>query len=223
MSDDVKNIEDLSKKGEWVTVQLKVIKLWDPKSDSISQSGIVADETGEISFVSWKKSNLLELKEGHSYIIENAVVDAWNGKKQINFNSRTKIKTLDREIKNNNSNEIVGTVKSIIPRSGYIERCPECNRVLVNDHCPVHIDVKPNEDMRVKASLDSDSSIFIANGKIAEKLLDLQLDQAKKMDKKDLECLIEVKLVGKKFSFQGRKLNSNFIVEDFKIIEGQDD
>lgn len=223
MSKDVKKVGDLNEEGKWVSLRLKVVKLWDSKSDAISQTGIVADETGEISFVSWKKSNLPKLKEGENYLIKNAVVDSWNGKKQIKFNSRTKIKFIDEDIEVDSSNSVEGTITGIIPKSGYIERCPECNRVLIDGCCPVHIEVEPKEDIRVKASLDSNPSVFVANGEIAEKMLDLQMEQAKKIDKEDLGYLMEVKLVGKKFSFTGRNLDNNFIVEDFQEIEGQDD
>jgi replication factor A1 len=223
MADDVRNILDLDEKGEWVSLEVKVLKLWEPKSDAISQSGIVADETGEINFVSWKKSKLLKLEDGKSYIIRGAVVDSWNGNKQINFNSRTKISPIDKIIEASGSGPVEGIITGIIPKSGYIERCPECKRVLVNDHCPVHIDVKPKEDIRIKASLDSNSRIFVANGKLAEKLLGIQLEQARKIEEEDLNCLIEVKLVGKKYRFKGREFENNFIIEDFQKIEDQDD
>ena len=65
---------------------------------------------------------------------------------------------------------------------------------MVNDHCPVHVDVKPKEDIRIKISTDSDSRIFIANGKIAERLLGINIENAKKIGDEDLNCLIEVKL-----------------------------
>lgn len=223
MADDVKNISDLNKKGEWVSLEFKVLKLWEPKSDSILQSGIITDETGEINFVSWKKSKLTELEEGKSYLVRNAVVDSWNGNNQINFNSRTKITPINKTIETPNSGSITGTITGIIPKSGYIERCPECKRVLVNDHCPVHVDVKPKEDIRIKASIDSNSRIFIANDKLAEDLVGIHLDQARKMEEEDLNCLIQVKLVGKKFRFKGREFENNFIIEKFQEIEGQDD
>ncbi len=224
MADDVRNISDLNKKGEWVSLEIKVLKLWEPTSDSISQSGVVADDTGEIKFVSWKKSKLLEVEEGRSYLINSAIVDTWNGNKQINFNARTKITPIGKNVKSSSGSwDIEGTIKNIIPKSGYIHRCPECNRVLVNDHCPVHVDVKPKEDIRVKWSMDSDSRIFIANGKIAEKLLGIKIENAKKMEEEDLNCLIQVKLISKKYSFKGREFENNFIIEDFEQVEGQDD
>lgn len=223
MVDGVRNISDLNKKGEWVSLEVKVVKLWDPKSDVIAQSGIVADETGEINFVSWKKSKLLEVEQGKSYLIQSAVVDAWNENIQINFNARTKIIPAGKNVESSGSGDIQGTITSIVPKSGYIHRCPECNRVLVNDHCPVHVDVKPKENIRIKISMNSDSRIFIANGKIAEKLLGINIENAKKIVEEDLNCLIEVKLIGKKYSFKGRKFDNNFIIEDFEQVEGQDD
>lgn len=220
MAREVRQISDLNKKGEWVTLKVTVMQLWNNAADSISQVGLLGDETDKIKFVSWKKSRLPDLEEGKGYFISNAVVDSWNGKKQVNFNSRTKIKPIDEPVASiKDDNSIVGRITRIVPKSGYIERCPECNRVLVNDHCPVHIDVEPIEDLRVKAAIDADSSVFIANGKIAEDLLHLQLGQIKKMEKEDVDCLMDATLVGKKFRFKGNRLNSNFIVEDFEIVE----
>ena len=84
--------------------------------------------------------------------------------KQINFNSRTKISPVDKIIEASGSGLVKGTITDIVPKSGYIERCPECKRVLVNGHCPVHVDVKPEEDMRIKASLDPNfSQDFLLN------------------------------------------------------------
>ena len=218
MEAETRKISELEKKGKWGSLKAKVVQLWESESDAISQVGLLADESGQIKFVAWKKSNLPLLEEGKSYLFKSAVIDSWNGKKQISLNSRTKISPIDEEIKSSVLEEVEGNVLNIIPKSGFIERCPECNRVLINDHCPVHLDVKPDEDMRVKVSLDTTSKIVVANGEIAKKLVGLSLEQAKKMEKEDLNCLIDVKLVGKKYRFKGKDFDNNFIVDDFLEI-----
>lgn len=209
MPNNIRTISSLTREGDWVSIEVKVVMLIMPKYESIFQSGIIADGTGEIPFISWKKSKLLELKSGNRYCIIDAVVDSWNGTKRINFNSRTKITSLDEKTQIRNE----GVILSIIPKSGYIKRCPDCNRVLVNNHCPVHIDVIPKEDLRIKASSDFSSKIIIANGHVAEQLLGLTLEQAKKFSEGDLNLLIQTKLVGKRYHFEGKEFEENFILE----------
>jgi len=71
----VKKIDDIQKSGDWIDLKAKVVRLWNPNSNPISQIGLLGDETGQIKFISWKKSNLPELKEGKSYQIKKIVTD----------------------------------------------------------------------------------------------------------------------------------------------------
>jgi len=83
MSLEKNDIADLDQEGEWVTIEAKVLQLWEANSDSINQVGLIGDETGKIKFVSWEKGNLPSLEEGKSYRIKGAVVDSWNGDYQV--------------------------------------------------------------------------------------------------------------------------------------------
>ena len=219
MVSNVKTIESLDKTGEWVSLKVKVIQLWDPKSDSMSQVGLLADETSKIKFVSWKKSNLPLLEEGKNYLIQGGIVDSWNGKFQINLNRRTKISPLEGGIEIRND-ELTGRIVKIIPKSGYVERCPECNRVLVNDHCVVHVEVEPIEDIRIKLSLNNNSKIILVNGELAEQMLGISLEQARKMEEGDLENLMDIKFIGKEYRFIGKEFEENFLVKRFEEIGG---
>lgn len=211
-------INDLSQEGEWISIRTKVLQLWDPNSDSINQVGLLGDESGKIKFVSWKKAALPELEEGKSYLIKGAVVDSWNGDYQVNLNSRTSISKLDEEIEVEGKEGFVDRITGIVPKSGYIERCPECNRVLINDHCPVHIEVDPVEDIRVKASLRNKDKIAIANGEVAEKLLGISLEKAKEIPKEDMDSIIHGHLVGRKFRFFGKEFDENIVISDFEEV-----
>ncbi len=219
MASNVRTIESLDKADEWVSVKVKVIQLWDPNSDSMSQVGLLGDETSKIKFVSWKKSNLPLLEEGKNYLIQGVIVDSWNGKFQINLNIKTKISPLDGKLKVRND-ELTGRIIKIIPKSGYIERCPECNRVLVNDHCVVHVEVEPIEDIRIKLSLNNNSKIILVNGELAEQMLGLNLEQARKMEEGDLENLMDIKFIGKEYWFMGKEFEENFLVKSFEEIGG---
>jgi replication factor A1 len=61
--------------GEWITIEGKVVALAAPASPSIAQSGIIADDSGAIRFVTWAKANAPAMTEGSWYRIESAVVD----------------------------------------------------------------------------------------------------------------------------------------------------
>ncbi|MFW6196462.1 MAG: hypothetical protein ACOC5D_03915 [Thermoplasmatota archaeon] len=207
-------VDDLSQEGEWVSIRTKVLQLWDANSDSINQVGLLGDESGKIKFVSWKKAALPKLEEGKSYLIKGAVVDSWNGDYQVNLNSRTSISELDEEIEVEENKGFVDRIIGIVPKSGYIERCPECNRVLVNNHCPVHIEVDPVEDIRVKASLRNKDKIAIANGEVAEELLGISLEKAKEIPEEDMKSIMHGHLVGRKFRFIGKEFDENVVVNN---------
>ncbi|MEA1993307.1 MAG: hypothetical protein U9N35_02780, partial [Euryarchaeota archaeon] len=183
-------ITDLKQEGEWVSLKAKVVQLWEPKVKSISQTGLLADETGKIKFVSWKKSKLPLMNKKENYLLRGVIVDSWNGTLQVYLNSRTKILQIEDDINANGVDVIEGKIARIVPKSGYVERCPECNRILVNNHCPVHVEVEPLDDLRIKVSLDSNKKILIINGEKAEKIVRIKLKKAKKMKKDDLDKLI---------------------------------
>lgn len=212
------HISDIHEDGRWVTLKVKVLQLWEPNSDSMKQVGLLGDENGKIKFVSWKKTDLPEMEEGKSYLIKAAVVDSWNDRFQVNLNSRSSITELDEDVEVFSDDGFEDVFTSIIPKSGYIERCPECKRILVNDHCPVHIDVEPLEDVRVKASLANSGKIAVANGKVAEALLGLSLDQVKNIDKEDMDCLMYAKLVGKRFRFKASEYEENLVVHEIEEV-----
>ncbi len=111
---------------------------------------------------------------------------------------------------------IRGTVKRIIRKSGYIQRCSECGRVVNNGHCVVHVDANLEDDLRVKAGLGEKNSIAVINDGVAEELLETTIDEAKEQTDKQIEDIMADKVKGQKFEFQGKLLGENFIVEDFQ-------
>ncbi len=44
-------IASIKEDNKWVTVRGKVLQLWDPRSDSISQTGLISDDSGVIRFL----------------------------------------------------------------------------------------------------------------------------------------------------------------------------
>lgn len=73
-----KKISEL-KPGEWVTVEGYVTGVSDGYSPSMAQYGVLADESGAIKIVSWKKSNLPRLESGCWYSFNRCPTNYDNG------------------------------------------------------------------------------------------------------------------------------------------------
>lgn len=86
-------IEDL-KAGQWADIEAKVIQLWDNDHESISQVGIIGDDTSIVKFVSWNKSNLPLMEEGVEYRITNLPVSEYGDNLQVSLNKNTTIEQI---------------------------------------------------------------------------------------------------------------------------------
>ncbi len=83
--------------GDWVTVEGKVVSLSSPQSESIAQSGILADESGAIRFIVWAKSNAPVLEERKWYRFESATIDEYRGAPSMKIHSGTTVTPVDEE------------------------------------------------------------------------------------------------------------------------------
>jgi len=96
-ANEVKNLADIME-GEWVTVDVKIVSLTQPRSAAISQSGIVADSTGALEFVTFSKATELPTLETEKwYHIESAIVDSFRGALNLKLHSGTKVTELTEE------------------------------------------------------------------------------------------------------------------------------
>jgi replication factor A1 len=71
------------KSGDWVTLEGVVVVLFETRSPSVAQSGILADQSGIVRFTVWAKAQAPTLESGKWYRFESAAVDEFNN--QINF------------------------------------------------------------------------------------------------------------------------------------------
>jgi replication factor A1 len=91
-------IVDLSENGKWANLKAKVIQLWENTHDSISQVGLLGDETGIIKFTGWKNAELPELEQGESYLFKSVVIGEYKGRFQVQLNKNSSIEKLAEDI-----------------------------------------------------------------------------------------------------------------------------
>jgi len=91
-------------------------------------------------------------------------------------------------------------------------RCPECNRVLINEECSIHGKVKGNPDLRVKLIVDDGTGAVdsVLNKQLSEKILGIKLEDSKKMSSEDLLDEINTKLFSRRIVLKGNALGDEF-------------
>src|SRR6056297_1114085 len=190
-------LDEIDQDEQWVDVTVKVVDLWEPRSDSISQVGLVGDESGRTKFVAFSTSELEELDEGKNYKLANVVTDEYQGDYSIKLNRTTTITELDEEIEVGDSSTTVdGALVDVQSGSGLIKRCPEegCTRVLQNGRCSEHGQVDGEFDLRIKAVLDDGHEVHevIFDKETTEELTGIDLEEAKQMATDALDTTVVV-------------------------------
>jgi replication factor A1 len=212
-------IKDITSDGKWISLKAKVVQLWENEKPSISQIGLLGDDTGTIKFVVWTKSDLPLLEEGKSYIFKNLVTDSWQGRFSVKLNKTTTIvPTEDVEVANSDT-VMTGAIVDVQSGSGLVKRCPECNRILVKGACVDHGKQEGEYDLRVKAVIDDGriAQDIILNQEMTYKVTGIDVKVAKKMAMDAVDpavVLDEIKriLLGKYFTVKGPVLGSRYLL-----------
>lgn len=217
---------DIKEDGKWVTLRAKVVQLWEANQESISQVGLLGDESGTIKFTKWAKASALPaIEEGKSYIFKNVITSEWQGQFSVKLNKTSEIVSINEDIEvGSTPTEFSGAIVDIQSGSGLIKRCPECNRALVKGACGEHGKVEGIYDLRVKAVMDDGERVqdILLNREITEALTGITLDKAREMATEALDQavvldLIKSKLVGRYFVVTGAKLDRFILVETIKL------
>ncbi|HEX7445632.1 MAG TPA: replication protein A [Methanothrix sp.] len=219
-------VVEIIEPGLWVDLTVKVAQLWEANSDSISQSGLVGDETGSIKFVKWVKADLPNLEEGKSYLLRNLVTDEFQGRFSVKLNRTSQIEPLDVDVEiGSQAAEFSGALVDVQKGSGLIKRCPVCKRSLAKGVCSEHGKVDGTYDLRIKAVLDDGRRVqdVLINRETTERLVGLTLDEAKQMamealDHEVVRGLIESKLMGRYFSITGPRVDRYLLVETINEV-----
>ncbi len=179
-------VNDIDEDEQWVDLRVELVDLWEPRSDSIAQVGLLGDESGTIKFVAFETSDLPELEEGQAYELTNVVTDEYEGSYSVKLNRTTGITEIDETIEvGDNADTVEGALVDIQSGSGLIKRCPEedCTRVLQNGRCSEHGQVDGEFDLRIKGVLDDGKTVteVIFDREATEELTGMSLEEAKDM------------------------------------------
>src|SRR6056297_153577 len=222
-------VDEIDQDEQWVDVTVKVVDLWEPRSDSISQVGLVGDESGRTKFVAFETSDLDELEEGKSYKLANVVTDEYQGDYSIKLNRTTTITELDEEVEVGDSTTTVeGALVDVQSGSGLIKRCPEegCTRVLQNGRCSEHGEVDGEFDLRIKAVLDDGHEVqdVIFNREATEELTGIGLEDAKQQAQDALDTSvvadgIRTDILGRYYGVTGPTLGRYVLANEFEQLD----
>ncbi|WP_096394103.1 replication factor A [Halorubrum trapanicum] len=194
-------VNDIDEDEQWVDLRVKLVDLWEPRSDSISQVGLLGDESGTIKFVAFETSDLPELEEEQAYELSNVVTDEYEGSYSVKLNRTTGITEIDEEIEvGDNADTVEGALVDIQSGSGLIKRCPEedCTRVLQNGRCSEHGQVEGEFDLRIKGVLDDGETVteVIFDREATEELTGMTLEEAKDMAMDALDTTVVAEEMG---------------------------
>jgi Single-stranded DNA-binding replication protein A (RPA), large (70 kD) subunit and related ssDNA-binding proteins len=188
-------------------------------------SGVVADESTRLPFTDWKPRPQVE--EGTSVRIENAYIREFRGAPSVNISEFSTVTPLEESVAVTESAphydvreavesgglfdvELAGNVVGVRDRSGLIERCPECGRVVQSGQCRAHGAVEAEDDLRVKAILDDGTgtvTVVLDEERTAEIYgggIDAAREHARDaMDREVVAESIRGELVGRAFRVRG--------------------
>jgi len=230
---DAVELAEIDDPEQWVDVTVKVIELWEPRSDSVAQVGLLGDPSGTIKFTKWAKSELPSLEEGGVYELRNVVTDEYQGRYSVKLNKTTVIEELDDDIEvGTDTSEIVGAMVAMQSGSGLIKRCPEedCTRVLQNGRCSEHGEVEGEFDLRIKGVVDDglDAHEVIFDEEATESLTGITLDEAKEMAMDALDTTVVAdeigdRVIGNYYRIEGPTFGRYVLSDDVEELAGPAD
>ena len=221
-------LADIDQDEQWIDATAKVVELWEPRSDSIAQVGLLGDESGRTKFVAFETSDLPELEEGAVYRLGNLVTDEYQGDFSVKLNRTTSIETVDEEIEvGDDAVTVEGALVDIQSGSGLIKRCPEegCTRVLQNGRCSEHGDVDGEFDLRIKGVLDDGETVHeaIFGRETTEELTGISLEEAQRMARDALDTTVVVEemredLLGTYYRISGPELGRYVLADEVERL-----
>lgn len=217
----VNPIADITSDGTWTSLKIKVVQLWENNHESISQAGIIGDESGTMKFTAWARTGLPLLEEGECYILKNVVSSTFREKMQVSMNKKSKIESIpgDQVTVKDNTITKIGVLISMTPTSGLITRCSTCNKA-IRGSCETHPDADGYHDLRIIGNIDNgvSSSTVILNAEVIKSISGFTVDSAmamatEAMDKEVVGDSLELQLLGKFYYIAGADLGDTILAK----------
>jgi replication factor A1 len=222
-------VADIDEPEQWIDLTAKVVELWEPRSDSVAQVGLLGDESGRIKFTTWAKSDLPELAEGAVYRLGNVVTDEYEGRYSVKLNRTTTIEELEEDLEvGDDETEVEGALVDVQSGSGLIKRCPEseCTRVLQNGRCSEHGEVEGEFDLRIKGVLDDGEEVHevLFDQEGTADLTGIGLEEAKDMAMDALDTSVvadEMReaVLGRYYRIAGPRFNRYVLANDVEELD----
>jgi hypothetical protein len=118
---------------------------------------------------------------------------------------------------------LIGEITQIYDGSGLIQRCPKCDRWIIDNFCMVHSDVEGIWDLRIKARFDNGQERYtlIFKKEATEKIARITLAEAKQLGEAATLERIGHALLGKRFEIGGDTLKggNNFLVKAIREVK----
>jgi RPA family protein len=204
---------DIRDANQWIDIVAEVVDLWEPRSKTIAQVGLLGDESGRLKFVKWASAGLPDLEEGTTYRFESVVTDEYQGRYSVSLNSATVIEPSEESVVPAADGITVGgTIVDVQDGSGLIKRCSEsgCTRVLQGGRCAEHGAVEGEFDLRIKAIVDdgerSVKAIFDAEATEAVSGVSMDEAQTLAMDALDTSAVLgelTARVLGRPYKLTG--------------------
>lgn len=217
-------LEDVEEADQWIDVVAEVVELWEPRSETIAQVGLLGDESSRLKFVKWESAGIPELVEGETYRFHNVVTDEYQGRYSVSLNSATVVEPSEEAVSAAAEGVTVGgTIIDVQEGSGLIKRCPkaDCTRVLSGGRCGEHGAVEGEFDLRIKAIVDdghrSINAIFDAEATVAVSGLSMADAQKMAMDALDTSVVVDAlteRVLGRSYRLTGPVVGEYFLVDD---------
>ena len=197
-------------------------------------SGTMMDDTGEIQFSAW---NDFGLEQGRSYRVSNAYIRSWKSIPQLNLGDNSEVSLVDvvfdesavgqgneRTIgdiaKNGGGMDVIirGAIVDIRPGSGMIKRCPECNRMIINNECKSHGAVEPVPDLRMRIVIDDGTGSIATtmNRETTERFTGVSFKAASELAKARGEDIV-VKDLGDRLYLKHLKVRGNAMNDEYGL------
>lgn len=222
---DDKSVGELDKEGQWATLEVKVVTVWDNDNEKIHQTGLLADKTGQVKFTIFPGDDPPTLEEGKSYRIESLVTDEWSGNINVKFVSSTNVEELDDEVDVNDSQEVSGVIVDLQRGSGLIFRDEDGNVVQNRSEA----EGETQSDLRLKAVLDDGNQTYnvVFDRELTESLTGMRLEEAEHLAEEELDKGVVMEemndeVVGRYLSVDVVNLGSTYVAEDYDDYDGYD-